>query len=66
MNNILLELFQTAGKNDFEFNYRTDEGENVLTLDLENKKVSLVIGDSEDKNLDTMLLDAIITIKGGS
>jgi hypothetical protein len=66
MNNLLLELFQTAGKNDFEFNYRTDEGENILTLDLENKKISLVIGDPEDKNLNTILLDAIVTIKGGS
>jgi len=66
MNNTLLELFQTAGKNDFEFVYRTDEGENVLTLDLENKKLTLVVGDCEDKNLNAMVLDAIMTIKGGS
>lgn len=66
MNNTLLELFQAAGKNDFEFTYRTSEGENILNLDLENKKINLTIGDPEDKNLDTTLLDAIMTIKGGS
>jgi len=66
MNKSLLDLFETAGKNDFEFTYKTGEGENVLTLDLENKKLTLTIGDPEHKDLETMLRDAIVTIKGGS
>ena len=66
MNATLLELFQTAGKNDIEFTYKIDEGENVLTLDLENKKLCLTIGNPEDKDLDLMLKDAMITIKGDS
>lgn len=66
MTNTLIELFETAGKNDFEFTYKTSEGKNVLTLDLENKKVTLTIGDPEHKDLDLSLRDAIITIKGGS
>jgi len=66
MNKSLLDLFETAGKNDFEFTYKTGEGENVLTLDLENKKLTLIIGDPEDKKLDTILRDVIMTIKGDS
>lgn len=66
MTNTLLDLFETAGKNDFEFTYKTGEGENVLTLDLENKKVTLVIGDPEHKDLELTLRDAIMTIKGDS
>ena len=66
MTNTLLDLFETAGKNDFEFTYKTGEGENVLTLDLENKKVTLMIGDPEHKDLDLTLRDAIMTIKGDS
>jgi len=66
MNKALLDLFETAGKNDFEFTYKTDEGENVLTLDLENKKLTLTIGDPEHKDLDLILRDAIMTIKGDS
>jgi hypothetical protein len=61
-----LELFNVAGKNDFEFSYKTGEGENVLNLDLDNKKLSLTIGDPEHKDLDLMLRDAILTITGGS
>ena len=66
MTNTLLDLFETAGKNDFEFTYKTGEGENVLTLDLENKKVTLMIGDPEHKDLALTLRDAIVTIKGDS
>lgn len=66
MTNTLLDLFETAGKNDFEFTYKTGEGENVLNLDLENKKVSLIIGDPEHKDLELTLRDAIMTIKGDS
>jgi hypothetical protein len=66
MTNTLLDLFETAGKNNFEFNYKTGEGENVLTLDLENKIVTLIIGDPEHKDLELTLRDAIITIKGDS
>ncbi len=66
MTNTLLHLFETAGKNNFEFNYKTGEGENVLTLDLENKIVTLIIGNPEDKDLELTLRDAIITIKGDS
>jgi len=66
MNKSLLDLFETAGKNDFEFTYKTGEGENVLSLDLENKKLTLTIGDPEHKDLDVIIRDAIMTIKGGS
>lgn len=66
MTNTLLDLFETAGKNDFEFTYKTGEGENVLNLDLKNKKVTLIIGDPEHKDLDLILRDAIMTIKGYS
>lgn len=66
MNKALLELFEVAGKNDFEFTYKTSEGENVLTLDLDNKKLFLTIGDPEHKDLETLLRDAIMTIKGDS
>jgi len=66
MNKTLLDLFETAGKNDFEFTYKTGEGENVLTLDLENKKLTLMIGEPEHKDLDLTLRDAIMTIKGDS
>ena len=65
MNTTLLELFQVSGKNDFEFTYKVGEGENILDLDLDNKKVNLTIGNPEDKNLEMMIRDAIITIKGG-
>lgn len=66
MTNTLIELFETAGKNDFEFTYKTSEGDNILNLDLKNKKVNLTIGNPEDKDFDTTLRDAIMTIKGGS
>jgi hypothetical protein len=66
MNKPLLDLFETAGKNDFEFTYKTGDGDNVLTLDLENKKLTLIIGNPEDENLETTLRDAILTIKGDS
>jgi hypothetical protein len=66
MNTTLLELFNVAGKNDFEFSYKTGEGENVLNLDLDNKKLSLTIGDPEHKDLDLILRDAMLTITGGS
>lgn len=66
MTNTLIELFETAGKNDFEFTYKTSEGDNILNLDLKNKKVNLTIGNPEDKDLDTTLRDAIMTIKGDS
>ena len=66
MNTTLLELFNVAGKNDFEFSYKTGEGENVLNLDLDNKKLTLTIGDPEHKDLDLILRDAMLTITGGS
>jgi hypothetical protein len=66
MNQSLLDLFETAGKNDFEFTYKTSEGENTISLDLGAKTVFLNIGDPEDKNLETTLRDAIMTIKGDS
>lgn len=66
MNTTLLELFNVAGKNDFEFSYKTGEGKNVLNLDLDNKKLSLTIGDPEHKDLDLILRDAMLTITGGS
>jgi len=67
MNKNLLELFEICGKNDFEFTFKMKEGEeNVLSLDLMNKKVNVLIGDVSDKNLDTSIRDLIISIKGDS
>lgn len=67
MNTSLLELFEVGGKNDFEFTYKIKEGEdNVISLDLENKKINVLLGNLEDKNLDTNIRDVIMTIKGGS
>jgi len=66
MNKSLLELFETAGKNDFEFNYKTVEGDNTISLDLNAKTIFLNIGNPEDKKLEPSLRDAILTIKGDS
>ena len=66
MNQSLLDLFETAGRNDFEFIYKTSEGKNTISLDLGDKTVFLNIGDPEDKNLEATLRDAIMTIKGDS
>jgi hypothetical protein len=67
MNTSLLELFEVGGKNDFEFTYKIAEGEeNVISLDLENKKINVLIGNPEDKNLDTDIRDVIMTIKRDS
>jgi hypothetical protein len=67
MNDSLLELFEVGGKNNFEFTYKIKEGEeNIISLDLENKKIYVSIGNIDDKKLETSIRDLIVTIKGGS
>jgi len=67
MNDSLLELFEVGGKNNFEFTYKIKEGEeNIISLDLENKKIYVSIGNIDDKKLEKSIRDLIVTIKGGS
>ena len=52
MNTSLLELFQLGGQKNYEFHYKmTEDGQNVLTIDNENKIISVSIGDPENKEL---------------
>lgn len=54
MNSKLLELFEIGGKNDFEFNYKLKEGEeNSFSLDFENKKINVLIGNPESDTIST-------------
>ena len=67
LNNSLKELFEVVGKNNFEFTFLNNEdGKNVISLDLENKKIYMIIGDIKDKKLEKHIRDTIVTIKGDS
>lgn len=58
MNKPLLELFELGGKNNFEFRYKNTETlENVVTLDTDNRIISVSIGDPTDEDLDVILND---------
>ena len=58
MNATLLELFQLGGRKNYEFHYKmTEEKENVLTLDNENKIIHVSIGDPESEDLPAMIED---------
>lgn len=59
MTETLIKLFEITGKNDFEFTYKTGEGENVINLDLENKKISVFIGDLKDGDLNLKLSNVL-------
>lgn len=63
MNKILIELFEIGGKNDFEFTYKTGEGENVATLDTQNKKIFIFIGDPKNEDLNVLLKDVLNELK---
>ena len=63
MNKTLLDLFETAGKNDFEFTYKTEGEDNFITLDIDAKLIHVNIANPEDENLDAMIGDTINTLK---
>jgi hypothetical protein len=63
MNKILLELFEIGGRHDFEFSYKTGEGENEASVDLENKKISVFIGNPEDEDLNVQLKNVLLDLK---
>lgn len=63
MNKILLELFETGGRHDFEFSYKMGEGENTASVDLENKKISIFIGNPDDEDLNVKLKDVLNDLK---
>ena len=64
MNSKLYELFEIGGKNNFEFSYKAKEGEdNVFSIDFENRKISALIGNPEDKNLTGLIEDCIKNLK---
>jgi hypothetical protein len=63
MSETLIELFEITGKNDFEFTYKTGEGENIINLDLENKKISVFIGDLKDGDLNLKLSNVLNELK---
>lgn len=64
MNKTLIELFETGGRHDFEFTYKTEDGsENVATLDLVNKKIFVSIGNPEDEDLNVILKDILKELK---
>jgi hypothetical protein len=44
MNKILVELFEIGGRHNFEFSYKTGEGENTASVDLQGKKIEVFIG----------------------
>ncbi len=64
MNNSLLELLQIGGKKNYEFHLKmTDDKENVLTLDGENRVINVSIGNPEDENLPNIIEDLIDKLK---
>lgn len=63
MNEKLNELFQIGGRNGFEFTYKTKGEDNIVSINLEEKKISVNLPDIEDKNLNTILEDALKTLK---
>jgi hypothetical protein len=63
MNKILLELFEIGGRHNFEFSYKMGEGENVASVDLTNKKISVFIGNPEDEDLNVQLKNVLEELK---
>lgn len=63
MNKVLIELFETGGRHDFEFSYRMGEGDNEASVDLQNKKISIFIGKPEDGELNTLLKGVLNELK---
>jgi len=63
MNKILLELFEIGGRHNFEFSYRTGEGENEASVDLQSKKISVFVGDPKNENLNQLLKELVDELK---
>jgi hypothetical protein len=64
MNETLLTIFQVAGQKDYEFSYKTGTlPENVFTLDKDNKKLFVFIGNPEAEDLDTILKDLLVNLQ---
>lgn len=58
MNTSLLELLQLGGKKNYEFHYKIREDKlNLLTVDNENKIVTVEIGDPEHEDLNGIIED---------
>jgi hypothetical protein len=63
MNKILIELFENGGRHNFEFSYKMGEGQNSATVDLQNKKIDIFIGDPKDDNLNELLKGVLNELK---
>ena len=63
MNKILIELFEIGGRHDFEFSYRTGDGENTALVDLRGKKIEIFIGDPKKENLNELLKGVLNELK---
>jgi hypothetical protein len=58
MNTSLLELFQIGSKKNYEFHYKiTEDKENLITVDNENKIITARIGDPENEDLFEIIED---------
>lgn len=63
MNKILIELFEIGGRYNYEFSYKTGEGENTASVDLQGKKIKVFIGNPKDENLNQILRDVLDELK---
>ena len=64
MNNSLLELLQIGGKLNYEFHLKViEEKDNIVTLDNENKVITVSIGSPEDEDLPIIIADVIEKLK---
>jgi hypothetical protein len=63
MNKILIELFEIGGRHDFEFSYKTGEGENTASVDLHGKKIEVFIGNPKDQELNQILSEVVNELK---
>lgn len=63
MNKILIELFEIGGRYNYEFSYKTGEGENTASVDLRGKKIKVFIGNPKDENLNQILRDVLDELK---
>ena len=63
MNKILIELFENGGRHNFEFSYKMGEGENTASVDLQNKKISVFVGDPKNEDLNQLLKEVLDELK---
>jgi hypothetical protein len=63
MNKILVELFEIGGRHNFEFSYKTGEGENTASVDLQGKKIEVFIGNPKDQELNQILSEVVNELK---